>query len=295
MPHLPHKFKKFILNPKVIKKYSLDINEIFCNNAPSTLTELQSTLMIIVEKYGKPVNNRPALICDSRDIKMMQKILHELQGLYYKRIKVSDVTASFLEYKFSRSHVFEQIGQVKKDIEVKIVQLLRQRKEVFEAKINNLQTSTPYSYAFRKELQFSSVAGVCTSGNMDEEVVDHFAAMFNDRHPISNELPIITSNRVARRSTFVKTSVDELQKLVSATKNSMPGWDNIPVELLKVLDKDSLAIVVDIFNAVIEGNEDIPDSLKRGILLPLPKKDRIATLSDFRPIVNCVQIVLQCY
>lgn len=65
----------------------------------------------------------------------------------------------------------------------------------------------------------------------------------------------------------------------------MPGWDNIPVELLKVLDKDSLAIVVDIFNAVIEGNEDIPDSLKRGILLPLPKKDRIATLSDFRPIV----------
>ena len=109
-------------------------------------------------------------------------------------------------------------------------------------------------------------------------------------------MPIITSNRVARRSTFVKTSVDELQKLVlSATKNSMPGWDNIPVELLKVLDKDSLAIVVDIFNAVIEGNEDIPDSLKRGILLPLPKEDRIATLSDFRPIVNCVQIVLQCY
>jgi len=72
--------------------------------------------------------------------------------------------------------------------------------------------------------------------------------------------------------------------LIRKTKNSMPGYDNISVQLLKVLDKTAMDILARAYNGIIITN-NIPPELKQGILIPLPKVGNTVSLSDFRPIV----------
>jgi hypothetical protein len=59
---------------------------------------------------------------------------------------------------------------------------------------------------------------------------------------------------------------------------------NIPVQLLKVLDKQSLQLLATAINKAIS-NQEVPKELGIGILLPLPKTNSPSKLSDFRPIV----------
>ena len=68
---------------------------------------------------------------------------------------------------------------------------------------------------------------------------------------------------------------------VSKMKNKKaPGHDNITAEHLKNLGANGIHILVWIMNTIVE-TENIPQSLKKGLLCPLPKSRKDPTVKDF--------------
>ncbi|KAF0973110.1 hypothetical protein FDP41_008614 [Naegleria fowleri] len=108
--------------------------------------------------------------------------------------------------------------------------------------------------------------------------------MFNTEQEVTKTLPEIKKNNTVAQWKFHHITAKELDKVISKTKNSMAGYDNISVSLLKILDNNSLQILAKCINHTID-SEMVPKELGIGILLPLPKINMPSKLSDFRPIV----------
>ncbi|KAG2373708.1 hypothetical protein C9374_011797 [Naegleria lovaniensis] len=279
----PEKFNKYIIHPKTLQSKMKEINNDFAMDNPSTLLEAQNTLAKIVKKYGSPSTDKPSLITDNRNVRQFQTIIFDLKQYLYKRKYVSTVTSQFLNNNFSLNNIKAKLEEAKASLNKLIGSLLADRKRVFVNRINNLSSKQPYSYAFRKELVSSSILNVVQS-NHNSIIVDHFSAMFNTEQEVTKTLPEIKKNNTVAQWKFQHITAKELGKVISKTKNSMAGYDNISVPLLKILDNNSLQVLAKCINHTID-SEMVPKELGIGILLPLPKVNMPTKLSDFRPIV----------
>lgn len=191
--------------------------------------------------------------------------------------------AQYLDHIFSQQHVQEKIREAKSALNKIIGSLLAERKRVFLNKVNDLHTKNPYSYAFRKELCSSSVVGI-VKNDYNTTITNHFKDMFNTRQELTKTLPDIPRNKVVKNWRFKDITCKELKAIIGKTKNSMSGYDNISVPLLKVLDKPSLNLIAKAISLAMS-ESDVPAELGVGILLPLPKTPTPSKLSDYRPIV----------
>ena len=157
------------------------------------------------------------------------------------------------------------------------------RKKVFVDKVNDLSTKYQYSYAFRKELTSSSILNVVHNDH-NNIITEHFKKMFNEQHDMTKGTPKITKKSMITNWRLTHITANELGKIIRSTKNSMAGYDNISVPLLKALNTQALQFITNAINLAIT-SQSIPKELGIGILLPLPKKNSPKQLSDFRPIV----------
>ncbi|KAF0974530.1 hypothetical protein FDP41_006562 [Naegleria fowleri] len=279
----PEQFNKYIIHPKILQSKMKEINNDFAKENPDTLLEAQNTLAKIVKKYGSLSTNKPSLITDNRNVRQFQTFIFDLKQYLYKRKHVSTITSQFLNNNFSLNNVKAKLEEAKTSLNKLIGSLLADRKRVFVNRINNLNSKQPYSYAFRKELVSPSILNVVQS-NHNSTIVDHFSAMFNTEQEVTKTLPEIKKNNTVAQWKFHHITAKELDKVISKTKNSMAGYDNISVPLLKILDNNSLQILAKCINHTID-SEMVPKELGIGILLPLPKINMPSKLSDFRPIV----------
>ncbi|KAF0980618.1 hypothetical protein FDP41_013101 [Naegleria fowleri] len=203
-----------------------EINNDFAKENPDTLLEAQNTLAKIVKKYGSLSTNKPSLITDNRNVRQFQTFIFDLKQYLYKRKHVSTITSQFLNNNFSLNNVKAKLEEAKTSLNKLIGSLLADRKRVFVNRINNLNSKQPYSYAFRKELVSSSIFNVVQS-NHNSTIVDHFSAMFNIEQEVAKTLPEINKNNTVAQWKFHHITAKELDKVISKTKNSMAGYDNI--------------------------------------------------------------------
>jgi len=98
----PERFTKYNISDKTLKTKAKDINELFLNNNPQSLVEVQQVLTKIVEKFGHFVTHKPSLITDSKEVILWQRRLYELKQLLAHHSKVSNDTATFLEHNFDQ-------------------------------------------------------------------------------------------------------------------------------------------------------------------------------------------------
>lgn len=281
---LPIAFKKIVIHPSTLKRKARWINSKFSKDDPKTIQEVHKVLLEIVEAIGVPINNKPTLVCNHHTVKKLSRIHRNLRVYINKRKHLDEETCKYIDWNFDRAYVLTKIREVKRDIESAILTLLKERKTVFQEKVNNLQTKKPFSYSFKKETNASSIFKVCQSNDVDFEITDHFSKMFNTALGDSQCTTTIPSNPDVEKWVLNPITSKGLSELVRKTKNSMPGYDNISVQLLKVLDKTAMDILARAYNGIIITN-NIPPELKQGILIPLPKVGNTISLGDFRPIV----------
>lgn len=76
----------------------------------------------------------------------------------------------------------------------------------------------------------------------------------------------------------------EVEKAIQQLKvRKSPGPDEIPAELVKLLDNKSISVLTAFFNQVYQSGE-LPDDWKRSIFIALPKKSNASRCNDFRLI-----------
>ncbi|CAG9839912.1 unnamed protein product [Diabrotica balteata] len=79
-------------------------------------------------------------------------------------------------------------------------------------------------------------------------------------------------------------SKEEVMQAVKSLKNSKaPGPDELPVDILKLIDEDRVHLLVDLFNKIYE-NSIIPEELLRSTFVPHPKKAHAKQCNDHRTI-----------
>lgn len=76
----------------------------------------------------------------------------------------------------------------------------------------------------------------------------------------------------------------EVEKAIRQSKTrKTPGPDEIPVELLKILDDESISVLTAFFNQVYQSGE-LPNDWQKSIFIALPKNTKASRCSDFRLI-----------
>ncbi|CAG9835839.1 unnamed protein product [Diabrotica balteata] len=84
----------------------------------------------------------------------------------------------------------------------------------------------------------------------------------------------------------------EVKKAIQQAKNNQaPGPDQIPAELLKLLDEESIACLTTFFNKIYNEGK-IPDDWIESLFITLPKKSRPTKCSDFR-LINLMSHTLK--
>ena len=78
-------------------------------------------------------------------------------------------------------------------------------------------------------------------------------------------------------------TIQEISDLISNFKTNACGDDNVSPVMLQYCSPSLVSYIVHIINCCIE-TAYFPSSWKTSIILPLPKKSTIASLSDLRPI-----------
>ena len=119
------------------------------------------------------------------------------------------------------------LNQVHKLQEQNILFNIRQRKEVFENRINTISTKEPFSYAFKKENNNASIMNI---GATKDEITTHFEKMFNtklDNTDIREQVQQFNKLKEWKLELF---TVKKLVHTTSSMKNAMAGWDNIPIK-----------------------------------------------------------------
>jgi len=71
--------------------------------------------------------------------------------------------------------------------------------------------------------------------------------------------------------------------LKKSNSKKATGPDDIPVELLKMIQEDNIGILVKLFNTVYITGE-IPEDWLKSVLMTLPKKQCAKKCSDYRLI-----------
>jgi len=105
---------------------------------------------------------------------------------------------------------------------------------------------------------------------------EHFHEVLNQPEP-TMLFNFEQESNIASVDISVQDIIQEVTKDINSQKNSKsPGLDGISAELLKH-GKNTLAEeLTQLFNTIWHG-EKVPDEWRQGIILPLPKKDALAT------------------
>ena len=90
-------------------------------------------------------------------------------------------------------------------------------------------------------------------------------------------------NRVEENFNFNDISDTEIKNAVSSLNNSAPGYDNIPISLIKSIFSDIISPVKHICNCSLRSGI-FPQSMKIAKVFPLHKSGNVCTVSNFRPV-----------
>ncbi|KAI5718027.1 hypothetical protein M8J77_015079 [Diaphorina citri] len=105
---------------------------------------------------------------------------------------------------------------------------------------------------------------------------DYIQELFDDERPKSNGLQNYTSGS--------DITLDEIEKAIQKSKNrKAPGPDSMHVEVLKILDTETLKILLKQFNDIYSSGH-IPEEWLKSIFIPIPKSTYAKRCNQYRTI-----------
>jgi hypothetical protein len=137
------------------------------------------------------------------------------------------------------------------------------------------------------------VTGDNATGVSTDIKADDFGKFFEDKiekvraSTVSAKPPDITVSSTSELSSFEKTSVDEVLRLITASPSKQCSLDPIPTWLLKECKTDLASFLTNLFNKSLAAGE-IPSSLKVALITPLLKKPDLNCNdpTNYRPVSN---------
>ena len=184
----------------------------------------------------------------------------------------------------------------------------RQRNKIYEYEVQNMEELAKtqevdqkfFWYMIRKnKCRLNTVTPICndngemltTADDIRNEWNSYYQSLLCDNQSddydnkfmetILNRTPNVSNvNTFGRNLDGGPVSSDEISTLVHKMKcRKAPGWDSITAEHLKFSGGLRTAAITWIMNFIIK-SEKIPNHLKRGLLVPIPKVGKDATIKD---------------
>ena len=119
---------------------------------------------------------------------------------------------------------------------------------------------------------------VCTDPNLPDEL-NHFYGRF-DRD--NSTQPVFSITGVAEPA-FVITEQEVKKEFNRLKENKAPGPDGISPRLLKSCASQLAGVFTEIYNKSLQQRK-VPNILKKATIIPVPKKNAISGLNDYRPV-----------
>ena len=125
----------------------------------------------------------------------------------------------------------------------------------------------------------------------NSEIADQFnkyfvnvGASLDEKIPRTNISPTSYISKSITNSIFFEPIIhEEVISIINSLRNSSPGWDNIPADIIKKTCNTFIAPLTYILNlAMLEGI--FPDELKIAKVIPLFKAGDTSVFANYRPV-----------
>uniref|UniRef100_A0A8D8PW97 Craniofacial development protein 2 n=2 Tax=Cacopsylla melanoneura TaxID=428564 RepID=A0A8D8PW97_9HEMI len=208
---------------------------------------------------------------------MTEDILKEMEER--KKYKNSKKPEDIQKYKELKSKIQKMCRQKKDEYintqceEAEKLEAIDSRK--FHQKIKEMTTTTrKLSYC----LEDAHGNEIYDSSQMLARWKEYCEGLYKDQRPSE------TPNFVINENEIPEFSINDISKAIKKLSNNKAyGPDNIPAELVKLLDTDGLVLITDIVNTIYKTGE-IPSDFLTSIFITLPKVNKAKKCTDFRTI-----------
>ena len=226
--------QKTIIMWNDIKNNMETINKEITVKLYKDIEDIQTHFKSIIERYTKTCKEGNNTITDNSYYKKLTKVKYHLEAKKQNQQPLPKITEEFISKNYEEyNNIQDYIHAVNRDMERFIIQKIQERKEKFDQEVNDLRKKTPFSHAFRQEMQRSSIFEVVKEDNFEDVIVDHYEKMFNNELGSTDITDPVKHDPSLNNWQLQELSIKEFKKIIHGTKNSMSGYDNISVKFLK--------------------------------------------------------------
>ncbi|KAL9644887.1 hypothetical protein ABK040_005367 [Willaertia magna] len=154
------KNNKLVISPKVIKSKHKLINKLLKQGDLTQFDTVANNFNKVIQKFGRPIKFTNTPLTDDRRFHIAD-YKHKMLRFNYKYNRNSNDWKKHDEWN-SATLELAILNSIKHKKAI-LLQLLRERKEAFIKKVNNLQTKTPYSFVFQREYNNASIESLCNN------------------------------------------------------------------------------------------------------------------------------------
>lgn len=282
--------KKFVDHHKLMNSFKVDLRQF--ENAKSSeeklkiVSEAIQNSLVGATSIKKFTLKHPAFLNSWFSVKVL-KILKEKDMLYAK-----------LRRRRRQSLPFDRISLKIEETEKKLDNAIENSFEVYfneNIKDGNLakiwNDLNDYNGRRKKHKQVTMIENneIITDETTKNNILNRYFINAGEAIPSSeikvDELNAFKTIKNVCCSMFIDpTTPDEISRIIkSLDKNKAAGYDEISIAALQSLNTKINFLLSDVVNSMIETGS-YPDSLKEGIVVPVPKCVNAREKEDFRPI-----------
>lgn len=232
----------------------------------------------LTHKIIKYKNRKPWL-----SITLKQQIIHK--NKFFKIFKKYPTFSNKNKYKSMRNNVNNKIKKAEK---------LHYEHLFSESRDNSKKTWSIIKDIIGSNSQSQPKANFLINNSIvtsEEDICSSFNTYFtNVGINLAKNIPLITANptsyikdSVSNTITYVSCNISEILNIINSLKNSGPGSDNIPSNVVKLSANYIAAPIAHIIN-ICFNNGIFPDNLKVAKVKPIFKAGKKNIISNYRPI-----------
>ena len=173
--------------------------------------------------------------------------------------------------------------------------LKRKKRQGWRKFCTELSPETPIGEVWSGVKRFRGAYSSCSHFET-EEWIEEFANILAPPHvPLASEFPISLSAEGEAGGIWGPFRWEELIAAISKSRDSAPGYDNIPYAFFENSPDTILKFSLDLFNVILTSGV-IPQQWKKQVIVPIPKAGKDPLLGEsYRPIAlsSCLLKVLE--
>jgi len=289
---LDHLFTNNLIDVKTEESIGSGVNDHICllftvkirkiNSWKRTITE-PLTVAKEMEDILKSSNIERDLTAINERIKLRySKKLYPASNLFRESTVIRKIKEQIHALINSEKHQPEwkdNVQQLKLKLNQRYKEEYKQYKERWIKYINKKETKHLYKFdgwLKRKEINWNNLPN-----NIDlKTTYKYFQQKFSTTISEQSTTFKIPPSTIKEGPTFTKITINDVIEALKRMKSKSCGPDHISLDTIRLIDPKIIAECLN--NCYSKG--DIPNEWKKGYIKIIPKKDKVETLKDFRPI-----------